>query len=101
MSLKQPINISFELFPPKTPQGLHELKFVQQELNKFKPAYFSVTYGAGGSMQQKTLDVVQHLVGNNVSVTPHISCVNMTWERLDRLLEEYKQLKITSSICRR
>ncbi len=98
MSSPQSINFSFELFPPKTSEGLHELKFVQQELNKLKPSYFSVTFGAGGSLQQKTLDVVQHLASNNICVKPHITCINMTSDRLHYLLGAYKQLQIKNMV---
>jgi methylenetetrahydrofolate reductase (NADPH) len=53
-----------------------------------------VTFGAGGSLQQKSLDVVRQFIAHGIAATPHISCVNMTSQRLEELLSEYKQLGI-------
>ena len=52
---------SFEFFPAKTEQGQEKLLSTYDELNKLSPAYFSVTYGAGGSTRGRTLDIVQAL----------------------------------------
>ena len=55
MNSSSPIPISFEFFPPKTPEGAVKLLTVRQELYALKPQFFSVTYGAGGSTQDGTL----------------------------------------------
>ena len=94
MPFCQKFSFSFEVFPPKTKKGLDDLNLARQELCQLKPNYFSVTFGAGGSLQQKSLDVVRQFVAHGVSATPHISCVNMTSQRLEDLLCEYKQLGI-------
>jgi methylenetetrahydrofolate reductase (NADH) len=94
MSFCQKFSFSFEVFPPKTKKGLDDLNRARQELCQLKPSYFSVTFGAGGSLQQKSLDVVRQFVAQGVAATPHISCVNMTSQRLEDLLCEYKQLGI-------
>ena len=94
MSFCQKFSFSVEVFPPKTKKGLDDLNRARQELCQLKPKYFSVTFGAGGSMQQKTLDVVRQFVADGVAATPHISCVNMTSQRLRELLSEYKRLGI-------
>lgn len=94
MPFCQKFNFSFEVFPPKTKNGLHNLYLAQQELNKLKPNYFSVTFGAGGSLQEKSMDIVRQFSSHGISTTPHISCVNMTNQRLQSLLEEYKQLGV-------
>lgn len=94
MSFCQKFSFSVEVFPPKTKKGLDDLNRARQELCQLKPKYFSVTFGAGGSMQQKTLDVVRQFVADGVAATPHISCVNMTSQRLRELLSEYQRLGI-------
>lgn len=94
MPLCQKFKLSFEVFPPKTPKGLDDLNQTRDELCRLKPNYFSVTFGAGGSLQQKSLEVVRQFVAAGISVTPHISCVNMTQARLEALLREYQQLDI-------
>ncbi|MGC1854599.1 MAG: methylenetetrahydrofolate reductase [NAD(P)H] [Candidatus Aquirickettsiella sp.] len=94
MSFCQKFSFSFEVFPPKTKKGLDDLNLARQELCQLKPKYFSVTFGAGGSLQQKSLDVVRQFVVHGIAATPHISCVNMTSQRLQNLLCEYQQLGI-------
>ncbi|MDQ5900200.1 MAG: Methylenetetrahydrofolate reductase [Pseudomonadota bacterium] len=94
MPLRQKFSFSFEVFPPKTKKGSKDLNQTRQELSQLKPNYFSVTFGAGGSLQQKSLDVVRQFVNDGMPATPHISCVNMTHQRLHDLLTEYKQLGI-------
>lgn len=94
MSVCQKFNFSFEVFPPKTKKGLDDLNQARQKLCQLKPKYFSVTFGAGGSLQQKSLEVVRQFVEHGIAATPHISCVNMTRQRLRELLCEYKQLGI-------
>jgi methylenetetrahydrofolate reductase (NADPH) len=88
------LGISFEVFPPKTTEGFNQLNVVCQQLQQLNPKYISVTFGAGGSAQEKTQAVVRHLVSNQVASTPHISCVGMTRARLTELLQEYIQLGI-------
>jgi methylenetetrahydrofolate reductase (NADPH) len=92
------IELSFELFPTKTPEGLQHLNQVCQELNEFNPSYFSVTFGAVGSDQLKTQQLVQQLVSNNISTTPHISCVHMTQQRVAEMLENYSRLGVNSLV---
>ncbi len=94
MSFCQKFSFSFEVFPPKTKKGLDDLNLARQKLCQLKPEYFSVTFGAGGSLQQKSLNVVRQFVAHGIAATPHISCVNMTSQRLQNLLCEYQQLGI-------
>lgn len=95
MTFKKNIDISFELFPPQlVNNNFDRLKIVCQSLLRFNPKYFSVTFGASGSSQTNTLKLVNHLVENKITTTPHISCVNMTKERLEKLLAQYLCLGI-------
>ncbi len=94
MPLCRKFSFSFEVFPPKTQHGLKNLYKTQHELSKLKPNYFSVTFGAGGALQHKSLTVIKQFVKDGIAATPHISCVNMTHQRLYNLLIAYQQLGI-------
>lgn len=64
---------SFEFFPPKTDVGREKLKTVRSELNALGPAFFSVTYGAGGSTRDNTRNIVLDMKREGLSVAPHLS----------------------------
>ena len=81
---------SFEFFPPKTPAGMEKLQTVRDELAKREPDFFSVTYGAGGSTQERTIDTVVNLHKQGISTAPHLSCIGATNETLTELLDLYK-----------
>lgn len=93
--MSQPVKLSFEFFPPKTAQGEANLQTVWRELNAFEPEFFSVTYGAGGSTQNKTLSTVLALHQDiGAEIAPHISCVSGTRESLRALINEYQRHNI-------
>lgn len=81
---------SFELFPPKTEKGFDNLKKTVQELQTLQPAFFSVTYGAGGSTQQRTFDTAEWLVGERITTAPHLSCIGADRDEILEILEHYK-----------
>jgi methylenetetrahydrofolate reductase (NADPH) len=70
--------ISFEFFPPKTPEGVEKLTVVRKKLYELKPEFFSVTYGAGGSTQDGTLQTVQAILADGFDAAPHFSCIGAT-----------------------
>ena len=81
--------ISFELFPPKTAQGLQTLLDNVRRLSEFKPAYFTCTYGAGGSSQSTTLDVLAKVRElTNLPVASHLTCVGSTVAQLEDYLNQ-------------
>ncbi len=93
MSLGRPV-ISFEFFPPKTPDGERAL-FEQTVpiLKQVNPGYCSVTYGAGGSTRDKTLMIVERLVREHgLVVLAHLTCVNHTREEIGQLLDRIAAL---------
>lgn len=93
---------SFEFFPAKTEQGHEKLLNTYDELNKLSPAYFSVTYGAGGSTRSRTLDIVQALcTRGNTDIAPHISCIGDDKPQIAELLEHYKSLGIKRLVALR
>ena len=79
----------FEFFPPKTEAGMEKLQTVRDELARRKPDFFSVTYGAGGSTQERTIDTVLKLQDQGISTAPHLSCVGSTLENMNSLLNMY------------
>ena len=85
-------NLSFEFYPPKTDLGKEKLISVTKELELFKPEYFSVTFGAGGSTQEGTFNTCLALQ-NKTSVEPcaHISGVTADKEQIKSILESYKE----------
>lgn len=82
---------SFELFPPRTPEGAAKLPAVVAKLASVKPAFFSVTYGAGGSDQDGTYETVCRVVADTgIEAAPHLTCVGSTRAKVAALLERYK-----------
>jgi methylenetetrahydrofolate reductase (NADPH) len=71
--------LSFELFPPKTPEGMNSLSGCVDELVKFKPSYITCTFGAGGSTQDCTLEVITAVrEKHQLPVATHLTCVGLT-----------------------
>ncbi len=94
--------MSCEFFPPRTEAGVEKLLTTQQTLNDtFQPAYYSVTFGAGGTTRDSTLEIVKLLVKKNINVAPHISCIGSSKQQLSDLLEQYKALGITHLVALR
>ncbi|HWJ94610.1 MAG TPA: methylenetetrahydrofolate reductase [NAD(P)H] [Telluria sp.] len=83
-------NFSIEFFPPKTAEGTDKLRVVRQKLAELRPKYFSVTFGAGGSTQQGTLDAVLEIMADGHEAAPHLSCVGGTRESIGAILKNYQ-----------
>ncbi len=87
--------ISFELFPPKTPAGEKALWGHVERLMEFEPAYLTCTYGAGGSTQQRTLDIVGRFKKEwRIPVASHLTCVGSTRDQLRSFLSEASRREI-------
>ena len=82
--------LSFEFFPPNTPEGTSRLREVRARLAAFDPEFFSVTYGAGGATREKTLAAVLEIAAEGHMVAPHLSCVGATRESVRELLALYR-----------
>ncbi|MGN6316062.1 methylenetetrahydrofolate reductase [NAD(P)H] [Trinickia sp.] len=85
-----PIEISFEFFPPKTPEGVEKLRATRAQLGLLRPKFVSVTFGAGGSTQQGTLDTVLDMAKEGLEAAPHLSCIGSSKESLRAILERYR-----------
>ena len=72
------IPISFEFFPPKTPEGTEKLRLTRQALYAHQPEFCSVTFGAGGSTQEGTFSTVKAIQDEGVAAACHFSCVGAT-----------------------
>ncbi|MDK6076928.1 methylenetetrahydrofolate reductase [NAD(P)H] [Massilia varians] len=83
-------NFSIEFFPPKTGEGAEKLRVVRQKLAELQPTYFSVTFGAGGTTQQGTLQTVLEIQSAGIDAAPHLSCVGGTRESLRAILQQFQ-----------
>jgi methylenetetrahydrofolate reductase (NADPH) len=95
------IPVSFEFFPPKTPEGVDKLVGVRQKLYTLKPHFFSVTYGAGGSTQDGTLQTVQAIIADGYDAAPHFSCIGATKDSVRAQLALFKQAGIQRMVALR
>ena len=93
--------ISFEFFPPKTAEGADKLKHVRQDLYALKPDFFSVTYGAGGSTQDGTLQQVQAILAEGHDAAPHFSCIGATRDSVREQLTQFKAAGIRRMVALR
>ena len=98
----QSLTISFEFFPPKTPEGLNTLLQTASTLTQLHPNFFSVTFGAGGSTRDGTIDAVKHLQKTTpISVAPHLSCIGSTRADIIAILNTYKELNVKRIVALR
>ena len=81
--------ISLEFFPPKTPEGADKLRAARKQLYALQPEFCSVTFGAGGSTQEGTLQAVAEIMAEGVSAAPHLSCIGQTHESIRERLAAY------------
>lgn len=94
--------LSLEFFPPRTDKGIEKLKGTIQELAVLKPEYMSVTYGAGGSTQEKTLETVKYIQEHtNFEAAPHLTCIGATEESLTELLDTYESIGVKRIVALR
>ncbi len=95
------IPISLEFFPPKTPEGVAKLAAARVELYKLEPEFCSVTYGAGGSTQNGTLDTVRAILAEGRIGAPHITCIGASRANVGATLDAYKAAGITRLVALR
>ncbi|MBI4995744.1 MAG: methylenetetrahydrofolate reductase [NAD(P)H] [Rhodocyclales bacterium] len=88
------IELSVEFFPPQTPEGADKLRTVWTKLAPLKPAFCSVTFGAGGSTQDRTFETVEEIRAAGLPAAPHLSCIGSTKARVREILERYRAVGI-------
>lgn len=94
-------SLSFEFFPPQTAEGMQKLTTTRKQLALLKPEFFSVTFGAGGSTRDRTLETVQNIQADGYPAAPHLSCVGSTRDNIRAILQTYKNLGIKRIVALR
>ena len=95
-------NLSIELFPPKDQVGEDKMWRAVNHLQNFDLNSISVTYGAGGSVRDRTIKIAKDLrLFINVPVTAHLTCVNSTKEQLSEIVDQYEQAGIENILALR
>ncbi|MBC7945490.1 MAG: methylenetetrahydrofolate reductase [NAD(P)H] [Burkholderiales bacterium] len=92
---------SFEFFPPQTPEGAEKLRATRKQLAQLKPEFFSVTFGAGGSTRDRTLDTVLEIQSEGQAAAPHLSCVGSTRANITEILQRYRDSGIRHIVALR
>jgi methylenetetrahydrofolate reductase (NADPH) len=93
---------SFEFFPPKTPDGETNLQRALQELEPLAPDYVSVTYGAGGTTRETTIDIVANLKDHHgIEAMAHFTCVNATRDELRVTLDRMRDAGVENVLALR
>jgi methylenetetrahydrofolate reductase (NADPH) len=97
----KPKLFSFEFFPPKTPEGAAKLIDVTKQLGALDPAFFSVTFGAGGSTQDGTLTTVKTIREMGFQAAPHLSCIGSTVASIRAVLNQYRDAGVKHIVALR
>lgn len=94
--------VSLEFFPPKTAKGTAKLLKTVEKLQRMRPNFVSVTFGAGGSTRDRSFETTtQILKSTNLSVTPHLSCINATKQQIHDMLELYETVGVRRIVALR
>jgi methylenetetrahydrofolate reductase (NADPH) len=93
--------VSFEFFPPATPEGVEKLRNVRAQLSVLSPEFFSVTYGAGGSTRDRTLQVVREIREAGLDAAPHLSCIGSTQASIREHLAEFREIGVKRIVALR
>lgn len=93
--------ISFEIYPPKAPQGDLSLDSTLKQLESLRPAYWSVTYGADGSGQERTLRLVERLIARDTPLAAHLTCVGASRDEVDILARTWRDMGVRRIVALR
>ena len=94
-------HFSIEFFPPQTDAGVAKLRETRAQLAQLKPDFFSVTYGAGGSTQERTFDTVFEIQREGLEAAPHLSCIGSTRQSIREILKRYQDQDIRRIVALR
>ena len=96
------VGLSFEFFPPRTPEGVARLATTRRKLAELGPEFFSVTFGAGGSTRDLTLETVLELRDETqVDSAPHLSCIGFGLNDIRAVLVHYREAGIKRLVALR
>jgi methylenetetrahydrofolate reductase (NADPH) len=93
--------ISLEFFPPRDAAGVEKLAESAQQLQGLKPAYVSVTFGAGGSTRSGTADTVTRMQALGFDAAPHLSCIGSSRADLAAILDSYRAMGVRRIVALR
>ena len=103
--MSQDFELSIEFFPPQTAEGMDKLRITRDKLAVLKPTFFSVTYGAGGSTQERTFEAVFDTqtagITGGYDAAPHLSCVGSSKESIRAILQRYQDRGIRRIVALR
>ncbi|WP_018865946.1 MULTISPECIES: methylenetetrahydrofolate reductase [NAD(P)H] [unclassified Thioalkalivibrio] len=93
---------SVEFFPPKDEAGAERLAKARKRLGALNPEFYSVTFGAGGSTRDRTLETVKDIITNDgIPAAPHVSCISSTRGELHELLSSYRDIGVNRIVALR
>ena len=96
------INISFEVFPPKTDEGYEKVAAATDEISKLNPAFISVTYGAGGGTSKNKARIASHIKDDlHVLSLAHLTCASSTKDEVRQVITNLKELGIENILALR
>ena len=95
------LELSVEFFPPQTTEGMEKLRATRARLAILKPAFFSVTYGAGGSTRENTLATIMEIAAEGHNAAPHLSCIGSTREGIRKMLDTFAERGIRRIVALR
>lgn len=98
---QHPQQFSFEFFPPKSDEGAAKLRDTRDELAKLNPKYVSVTFGAGGSTQEGTIETVREMTQAGLDTAPHLSCIGSSKDDIRALLNGYIEMGVKRIVALR
>lgn len=99
---RRPIRVSFEFFPPKTPEMEATLWRSIERLAPLRPTFMSVTYGAGGSTRERTHSTVARMVKEtDIQPAAHLTCVSATREEVDAVVDSYREAGVRHIVALR
>lgn len=99
--MQSPRVFSVEFSPPRSPEGVEKLRAARMELEQVAPAFYSVTFGAGGSTREGTLSTTLEIHAAGLHAVPHISCVASTRASVRELLRTYRAAGIRHLVALR
>ncbi len=100
--LKKEIALSFEIFPPRSDKPLEGVFNTIEELKKFNPDFISITYGAGGSSKDRTVEIASAIKNKyNIEALAHLTCITSTKEEVEEVLKKLKENNIENILALR
>lgn len=95
------MKFSFEVFPPRTPDGLDSLRRTVDRLNAVGPEFVSVTYGAGGTDRHRSFEAIRTVGTAGATVAGHLTCVGQSTDDVDSVIDRYEALGVRHVVALR